>query len=320
MNKNSRSVRRKKLNKRRIAKLILFSLFILLLIGSFYVYRFFATMQDTHSELERGEYSKLREENVSLMKEPISIALFGIEDYSSGGANGRTDTIIVLTLNPDDKTIKMLSIPRDSRVEIVGRGEYDKINHAFAFGGPDMAIDTLENLLDIPIDYYATINFEAFVEIVNELGGVTVDVPFNFSEVIAGTGERVYFAEGKDTLTGEEALAYVRMRKYDPRGDLGRIDRQKQVISAAIDSASPQKILLELDDILNHIGENVTTSLKTKDMISLLRTYSDVGSSKIESVNLNGADSNIEGIYYYEIDQESLDEVIVELKEHLDIN
>ncbi|WP_223701290.1 LCP family protein [Sutcliffiella deserti] len=254
------------------------------------------------------------------MKEPISIALFGIEDYSSGGANGRTDTIIILTLNPNDKTIKMLSIPRDSYVEIAGHGTYDKINHAFAFGGADMAINTIENLLDIPIDYYSTINFEAFVQIVDELGGVTVDVPFNFSETVAGTGERVYFAEGIDTLTGDEALAYVRMRRYDPRGDLGRIDRQKQVISAAVDAASPQKLLLEMDDILSHIGDNVTTSLKTNNMISLLRTYSGVNSSNIESVSLAGTDTRIDGVYYYEIDPVSLEEVVAELKAHLEID
>src|SRR5690606_29205840 len=109
-----------------------------------------------------------------------------------------------------DKSMKMVSIPRDTRTEIIGKGFQDKINHAYAFGGPEMAIDTVENFLDIPIDYFVQVNMESFKDIVDAVGGVTVNNSFSFN---AGG---YTFNEGQISLNGAEALAYSRMRYEDP--------------------------------------------------------------------------------------------------------
>src|SRR5690606_29541403 len=106
------------------------------------------------------------------------------------------------------------------------------------YGGKRMTIETVEQFLDIPIDYYATVNFEAFKNIVDVLGGITVDVPFDFQQNSDDrVAEKLQFYEGEMELDGRYALAYARMRMEDPRGDIGRNERQQQVIEAIIDKA-----------------------------------------------------------------------------------
>lgn len=122
---------------------------------------------------------------------------------------------MVATFNPSDQTMKLLSIPRDTRVKIGDLGYKDKINHSYSEGGKELTIETVEGFLDIPIDYFVTVNFDGFISIVDLLGGVTVDVPFDFNDINA-KWERFYFTEGEMELDGEEALVYARMRKKDP--------------------------------------------------------------------------------------------------------
>ena len=168
--------------------------------------------------------SAIRSEPVDITskKEPFSALILGVDERE--GDNGRSDTMIVLTVNPTLQTTKMLSIPRDTYTEIIGKGYKDKINHAYAFGGVEMSMKTVENLLEIPIDYVAQVNMESFVDIIEIVGGITVDNSLDFYY------EGEHFQIGELTLDGENALKYVRMRYDDPAGDFGRQNRQKQVI------------------------------------------------------------------------------------------
>ncbi|MEH7381362.1 LCP family protein [Bacillus sp. JJ1533] len=322
MKAKNRTEKRKKGKRKRVLKFF-FSLLVILLLGAGYlIYDALNQVKQTHVELERGTHSEKREQPVQLQKKPISIALFGVENYVDAGANGRSDTIMIFTLNPADKTVKVVSIPRDTRVEIVGYGTVDKINHAYSFGGPDMSIDTIENFLDIPIDYFATINFDVFKKVVDELGGVTVDVPFDFWETNVGVGyyDKIYFKQGTQKLNGEEALAYVRMRKQDPRGDIGRAERQQQVIAALMDQISPQTLLLKYDDILDHVSDNMRTNLSSQDMLSIIKTYSGIKSSNMERLTIQGTDLYLNRIYYYDPDITELANLQQVLKDHLELD
>ncbi|MRX72174.1 LytR family transcriptional regulator [Bacillus lacus] len=317
-----RSNKKKKKKKIRWLRVLL-TVFVLsfLIVGgyaAYLAYTAYDAANQSFEELNRGEKSKLREEAVELAKDPVSILIMGVEDYSTGGADGRSDTLILMTLNPKEKTMKMLSIPRDTRVSVPGRERKTKINHTFAYGGKDLTIETVEDLLEIPIDYYATVGFDGFKEIVDELNGVEVDVPFDFWEKSDETGKRIYFSEGPKTMNGEEALAYARMRKRDPRGDFGRNERQKQIISAAIDKAISPSNLLKIDDIAYHVGQNVNSNLRISEALSFQRSYSGFSGSSIDKLTLEGEDIYIGGVYYFEPDDESLLTIQEELQVHLE--
>lgn len=290
---------------------ILISL-IVLVVGGFALYLYLSvtsTADEMHSPLER-EHSDLRVDAQNLEEEePVSFLLLGVD--SEGETSGRTDTMIVLTVNPEDESIKMVSIPRDTRTEIVGQGTEDKINHAHAFGGTEMAMDTVENFLDVPIDYVATINMDGFEEMVDAVGGVTVDNDFAFEE-----GGH-HFPEGQVELNGDEALSFVRMRSEDPQGDAGRTERQREVIEGMLDEGAQFSSLANIGSILDSVGSNVKVSADSSEMADLLGYES--ARHDIEQLELSGEGTRIEGIYYEIIDEGVRAEVTNELRNHLEL-
>jgi polyisoprenyl-teichoic acid--peptidoglycan teichoic acid transferase len=323
MNNRLRSFNREKKKKYRLRKIALvISMFILVIIGisGYLAYQTISAANESYTDLDRGSKSKLREEDVYLSKHPVSILLMGIEDYSSQGKGGRADSLIVATFNPDSQSVKLMSLPRDTMAYIEDEGREDKINHSYNYGQL-ATVETVENLLDIPIDYYATVNFDGFKSIIDEIGGVEVDVPFDFWETTDTYPKRkVYFYEGKQNLNGEEALAYARMRKRDPRGDFGRNDRQKELIKSALDSLTKPSNMLKLDDISGIVGDNIETNLKIRDGISFLKKYRNFNSNNIETISLKGEDQYIDDVYYFVPSEDSLVETQTTLKKHLELS
>jgi len=323
MNRTESQIRKKKGKSKVLRRFLLVVLLFFVILAGYGIYFAFNTIKaanESYSELERGDKSKLRNVAVDAGKDPISILLMGVEDYSSGGKNGRSDSLIVVTLNPHYQTMKLLSIPRDTRVYIEERGKKDKINHAYAYGGKEETIEAVESLLNIPIDYYATVNFKGFKNIIDEIGGITVNVPFDFWEKSDIDGRKIEFKEGKMHLNGEEALAYARMRKQDPRQDFGRNDRQRQIIIAAIDKMLKPENLLKIDDIAEHIGENIETNLKITEALAIQQKFGKFDTSKIDQLSLKGSDEYINGVYYFEPDEEELSLLTNELQNHLGNN
>ncbi|MDG5786688.1 LCP family protein [Evansella sp. AB-P1] len=310
--------RSKKKKPKKKLKITLYTLLVLLLlVGGGVAYVASKILGVTSSaELDRGAMSDLRENTVNPSKDPISILFLGL-DSRDEDLSGRTDAMIFATFNPEDSSIKMLNIPRDSRVEIVGRDRLDKINHAHAFGGVDMTVDTVENLLQVPVDYIVSLNFIAFMEIVDELGGVNVNVPFTFTEKDNATYGTITLHEGEQTLNGQEALAYVRMRKSDPMGDLGRGERQKEVIESIIRQSASFSSITRFGPIMDSLGNNLKTNLSFGNIVSMHTYASSLGN--IESLTLEGDNRIIEGIYYYELRDESVQEISRTFKEHLNM-
>lgn len=319
----NRRVVRQKVRKRKLRKIPLFIMILVVTTICYGVYLAVQTYQaasKSYDDLGR-EKSDLREEVVSISNDPVSVLLMGVEDYSTGEDHGRTDTLMLATFNPNDEHLKLLSIPRDTLVEIVGKEKQDKINHAYAFGGKKMTIETVEHFLEVPIDYYATVNFDAFKNIVDILGGITVDVPFDFEQNSDDrVAEKLQFHEGQMELDGRHALAFARMRKSDPRGDIGRNERQQAVVKAIIDKAVSASSLTKIDDLINEIGNNVETNMRISEAISFLKNYSDFNTKQIDKLTLETTPSRINGISYQIADEDSLDEVKQALREHLEIN
>ncbi|PDM39612.1 MULTISPECIES: LytR family transcriptional regulator [unclassified Geobacillus] len=285
-----------------------------LLIGiGAYAYSIYHHVKQTANQMyENVDWkSDKRDDEVSFKeKTPISILLIGVDERK--GDRGRADSLIVMTVNPNKKSIEMVSVPRDTRTKIIGKGSEDKINHSYAFGGVEMTMATVEHFLDIPIDYYIKVNMESFRDIVDAVGGVTVDNPFAF------TYEGVTFPKGKITLDGEKALKYSRMRYEDPRGDFGRQDRQKQIIQAIIEKGASFSSLANYNDVLAAIGKNIKTNLTFEEMKEIQSNYKDAR-HHIEQLHITGKGTKINGIYYLLVPEEERLAISNKLKEHLEL-
>lgn len=244
-------------------------------------------------------------------KEPFSVLMLGVDERE--GDSGRSDTMIVLTVNPNNNSVKMLSIPRDTMTEIVGKGKEDKINHAYAFGGVQMSVDTVENFLDIPIDYYVKINMEGFKDIIDTVGGINIENDLAFKV------EAFSFPAGKIHLNGEEALAFIRMRYDDPNGDFGRQERQRQVIQAVIKEGASISSLSKAPDIFQAIGSNVKTNLTFEEMINIQKNYKEAGKN-IEQLTIISEGKMIENIYYGMVTLAEQKRIQDELKAQLEMN
>ncbi|MFC0559231.1 LCP family glycopolymer transferase [Halalkalibacter alkalisediminis] len=273
---------------------------------AFYMYK---SVSDTVTEMHEP-FEPSRDIDLS-SQEPISFLIAGVDSTGDTHA-GRSDTIIVMTVNPNQQSIKMLSIPRDTRTEIIGRGIQDKINHAYAFGGVQMTADTVSTFLDIPIDHYISINMEGMKGLVDALGGVKVENAFAFS------AQGFHFAEGDIFLNGEEALAYSRMRKQDPRGDFGRNDRQRQIVEAVIQEAANFGSITKAGSVLSVVGNSVRTDMTLDSMWKLQSNYRDARHT-VEQMEIKGNNATINGIYYLQIPDDELNRVRTELRTHMEI-
>jgi LCP family protein required for cell wall assembly len=275
---------------------------------------------DTYDNLDRDK-SDLREEKVTIKDNPVSILLMGVEDYSTEGQTyGRVDTLLVATFNPSTKDAYLLSIPRDTYVNIPGREKKDKINHSHAFGGKELTIKTVENYLDIPIDYYAMVNFDSFKEVVDTLGGITVDVPFDFKQNSDDPkAEKLEFYEGEMTLDGRYALAYARMRLEDPRGDIGRNERQREVIQAILDELTSFSTLGKIGSLAKDVSENVETNISINEGLSFIANYKDFNNKKLKQLTLDGESETIDSISYYIPSDDAYTDVVKKLQEHLEL-
>lgn len=277
-------------------------------------------VKQSHYQLESRktlDKSELRKKMVDPRVDNISILFLGIDDGENGDfKNTRSDAMLLATFNKQSKTIKMISIPRDSRVELVGRGKMDKITHAHAFGGLDMAVQTVEHLFDVPVDYYVRLNFDAFVAIVDTLDGVAIDVPFAMVEQNSQREQdAIHLQKGLQTLNGEEALAYARSRKYD--NDFERGKRQQDVLKAIIKKALSIRSVTKYRSVLTNVGDNLTTNMSFSDMVAF-HDYAFLSSGvTIDSLSLTGKDQTLDGVYYYLLDDDSVKKIANQLKEHL---
>ncbi|CAM4061767.1 LytR family transcriptional regulator [Bacillus manliponensis] len=304
MQERQSHLRRKKQKRRR--RTILFFLALIIAIGGYYVYNSYSSLMGIYNGFSR-EKSDLRKEEVKITSEPFSLLIMGIEDYATDGDNGRTDSLMFATVNPKTEQVSLMSIPRDTRVTIVGRDQKDKINAAHAYGGEKMAIETVENFLRVPVDHYVKIDFKGFKGVVDAVGGITVNVPFDFWERSdEDYYKKIYFKKGEQRLNGEEALAYVRMRKQDPNGDFGRAERQRQVVQAILHELNSASTVFKINDLAKTIGKNVKTDIPVSDGLALAKKFSDFDANAIETLTLEGEDQRINGIYYFTPDEVSV--------------
>ncbi|QKG85683.1 LytR family transcriptional regulator [Kroppenstedtia pulmonis] len=292
----------------------LFTLLTLFLITSasligYYAYHFYSAMSKAY---QPGEQSEKRKSIVNISADPVSILLLGVDERKYD--KGRSDTMIVMTVNPRQKTIKLTHIPRDTYVTIPGKPGKDKINHAYAFGGAELAKETAEGFLDIPIDYYIKVNMQGFRNIIDELDGIEVDVPFDFQF------QGYTFHKGPMVLQGDAALRFAQMRKSDPMGDLGRIERQQQVIKGILRKGTSLSTLGKWDDVMVHMGNHMTTDMSPWDLLKLQQFDSRLNKQQIQSIRIKGDNQKLKGVYYYMVSDEERRRVRKALMDHLELS
>ncbi|KOP66675.1 hypothetical protein AMS62_16600 [Bacillus sp. FJAT-18019] len=303
-------------------KWVLWPLAILILLPSAYLLYTYQSIKSTAEQMyeERqpspvtptftygGERTKTGE-NITKDTDAFTVLVLGVDQRPHD--RGRSDVMILMAVNPTKGSVLMFNIPRDTRTDIVGYGTVDKINHAYAFGGIPMSVSTVENFLQFPIDYYIKVDMEGFSSIVDSLGGVTVNNRMKFE--YGGYN----FDQGQLNLNGSEALAFSRMRFEDPKGDLGRNVRQREVLEGILDKALRVSTVFKLETLLNQIGSSVKTDISFEEMKQLLTEYRHhIG--KVEQVEIAGYGQRINGIWYFIVGDKEREDIITTLREYME--
>ncbi|MFC0013566.1 MULTISPECIES: LCP family protein [Allobacillus] len=271
----------------------------------------------SQQELERGDKSEKREEKVDPSKDNVSILFIGVDDSDAReGSSSLADALVVATFNKKENSINLVSIPRDSYVDVPYQLEKDKITHVHAKAGLDETVDTVEGLLDVPVDYYVRLDFEAFVKVVDTLGGVPFDVPYYMEESNSQDEKgSIVLQPGKQQLTGEEALAVARTRKYD--NDLMRGQRQMELLDTILKETMSVSNLTKYGDLINDISDHLTTNMPFNEMVSLHSYITDMNGVQMDKMQLSGNNLMKNGVYYFELENESVEAIQKDLREHL---
>ncbi len=242
----------------------------------------------------------------------LNVLLLG-NDARSGETMARSDTIILASVDPKSKQMSLLSIPRDTRVNIPRHG-WDKINSASVYGGTDMSMKVVSDLLGIPIKYYVQVNFNGFKDIVDALGGVTLDVEqdMNHYDPEDGGIYSINLKKGVQRLDGDKALQYVRYRDY-AMGDIDRTAHQQKFLVALAKEMLQPSTILKLPALVPEINKYVKTNLSVGDMMTLASAGKKLENGSIVAQTLPGRPINIDGGSYWGVDPDEAKQMLANL-------
>jgi len=245
----------------------------------------------------KPDYNEDDKKGMLVAKDKATVMIMGVDERADDV--GRSDTLMIATLDPDKNQAALLSVPRDTCVKIKGHG-FDKINAAYAYGGRKLTQETIESLLNTHIDHYIKINVHGFTKIIDALGGIDIDVE-----------KRMYYEDpwdddgglyidlqpGMQHMDGKTAITYVRYR--DEEGDIGRIKRQQNFMKAVMDKLVSPTIIPKLPAIVSAVSDSVETDMSVSEILSFLGTLQDAKDNGLKSEMLPGKPVYIEGISYW---------------------
>lgn len=249
------------------------------------------------------------------LNERINVLLLGIDDGDSEAAESepkRTDAIILLSFDPKQNQVAVLSIPRDTKVILPGHKDPDKINAAFAYGGAVMAKQTVANLLRVPIHYYCLADWRGFIDVVNLIGGVDIYVDKDMYYEDPYANLVIDIKHGYQHMDGETAGKYVRFRK-DELGDIGRVQRQQKFLKAAAEQMFSVQNVTKISSLLATLDKYIQTDLNTLTMLKAANSFKFFGDDKMRSCMLYGKFDDQSGISYWYADEEAVNKSLEEL-------
>lgn len=309
---SNRKKQRKNRKRRKMIFATFFALFSILVAGTVFILSRISKTEDAiHKKVETVQ---LREKEVTDM-DSISVLLLGIDNgaYGRDTEVGRADTMLLVTINPKQKKTTMVSIPRDSYTEIIGYGTFDKLNHAYAFGKEQFSINSVQNMLNVPIDYYVTVDMNGLIGLVDAVGGLQITPNLTF------TYEEEYFEEGVIRhVDGEAALRYSRMRYDDPEGDIGRQKRQQYIIQKLVEKLLSLNSITKYEEILQTLENSVKTNFTVEKLFQVAQTHKEA-LQHFDSHTISGNGAMINGVYYFVIPEQEKLRISNVLRKSLDL-
>jgi len=293
-------VRRKRRRKVRTSRLVLLLTVFFLLLGSgYYLARGFFAPPPSPDVQAPGQVSG--DEEKAQLSEQINVLLMGV-DTRGNELVARADTLMLASVNPDKKRAVVVSIPRDTRVMIPGVG-WEKINATTVYGGPELAMEIVSRLLNVPVNYYAICDYQGFIDIIDTLGGVTINVERNMYHYDPEDNGiwTINLKKGKQRLNGREALMYVRYRNYD-LGDITRTQHQQKFLRALVDEVMQPATVVKLPKLVPQVFKSIKTNLGLDDMVKLARAAQSFSEYDIVSQTLPGYFLEVDGISFWEVD------------------
>ena len=271
---------------------------------------YFDAKKSANSTYKQVKTNKLRNTPDLNNGKPFTVLILGTDTGEYGRTyRGRSDTMMLAAVSPEEKKTTLVSIPRDTKVAIPGYGYNNKINAAYSYEGTKGAVNIVQSYLDVPVDYYVEMNMKGLEELSAAVGPVKVENDLEF------TNANKTFKKGTVTIDEDNILAYTRMRYEDPRGDYGRQLRQRMVLEALVKKIATIGSMTKYQSILNAISSNMKTNLTFDDMKAIATKYSSA--SKIEQIQLQGESQMIDGVSYEVVPQSNLDKVTSQLKKAL---
>ncbi|WP_458127374.1 LCP family protein [Paenibacillus sp. Z3-2] len=303
--------RKPKKPKKRWKKSLIITLSVLLVLGGLgfiyqkqlVVFAFNLFASDSVKETLDESFKPVGDQDAPVVEhtDPFSLLLLGIDQRDNEPS--RSDTMIYSVVRPEDNKVLLLSIPRDSYTEIVGRDVKSKINSAYAHGEAKMAMDTVENLLGNKVDFYAAINFNGLKDIVDAVGGVELPIKKNI-ENKSKAHEKLFVEANKPIYSGEEALGYVRYREDS---DFNRTMRHRIFLSAFMNRALEVKNLTKIPDVIQIAGSNFTTNMTSDFIVKFAESlYMKDSAPTISNYMLKGEGATRGGTWYYDLSDDDL--------------
>lgn len=253
------------------------------------------------------------------VKDEILFLMLGVDGKDlDEHLNIRTDTMILSLVNFKTGEINLLSIPRDTRTLV--KGKLDKINHAHSYGGVDLTLETVREFLDIDLDYYVKVNYEAVKEVVNAIDGVEIDVPrrMKYDDTTRGKELHINIDKGIQILDGDKSLQFLRWRKNNdgsgyPDGDVGRVKAQQMFIKEVVGQTFSLKNIFKIPKLIKTYYDYVDTNIPISTMLKAATIKKDGISDKMKTNTIPGDARTLNGVSYYIYEEEATEQLVEEI-------